>query len=256
MGRLAGMPVTSNVAWDGRLESFKGRDTTRYVTTAAAIATQCAVCSRPLHSNEPLSLSVNITESTAPDGTEYVTFSDFICHRQCRVPDLTVHRATWKPAELTPLAARMILTQEATGAGSPGTIVAALAYTLVPVVAFREAGGELTSALVSILLSHGFQLAMSPEYSDILDQATEVADSCSLAVTGAGFLTLNIGGETIYAEQLNPKNPDDAEWMEAAGNGSVLIISGDNLLITETRLDVGAAARLGTLVIGFVPVRP
>ena len=88
-----------------------------------------------------------------------------------------------------------------------------MAYTLVPVVAFREAGGELTSALVSILLSHGFQLAMSPEYTDILDQATEVDDTCHLTVTGAGFLTLTVGGETIYAEQLNPENPDDAEWL-------------------------------------------
>jgi hypothetical protein len=41
-GRLAGMPVTRNVAWDERLESFKGRDTARYVATAAATA--CAVC--------------------------------------------------------------------------------------------------------------------------------------------------------------------------------------------------------------------
>ena len=41
----------------------------------------------------------------------------------------------------------------------------------------------------------------------------------------------------------------------AAGNGSVLIIGGDNLVITETRLDVDAAARLGTLVIGLVPAQ-
>jgi hypothetical protein len=28
-------------------------------------------------------LSVDITESTAPDGTEYVTFTDYVSHRQC-----------------------------------------------------------------------------------------------------------------------------------------------------------------------------
>lgn len=249
------MPVTRNVAWDGRLESFKGRDTTQYVTTAAAIATTCALCRGPLQPDEPLSLSVDITESTAPNGTEYVTFTDYVCHRQCSEPDLTVHRAPWRPADLTPLAARIILTQEGTGPGGTGTVVAALAYTLVPVVAFREAGGELASALVSILLSHGFQLAMSPGYTDILDQATEVEDSCSLTATGAGFLTLNVGGETIYAEQLDADDPEDAEWLGAAGSGSVLIISGDNLVITDTRLDVDAAAQLGTLVIGVVPVR-
>jgi hypothetical protein len=31
--------------------------------------------------------------------------------------------------------------------------------------------------------------------------------------------------------------------------------SGDNLVITETKIDVDTAARLGTLVIGYVPVR-
>lgn len=53
----------------------------------------------------------------------------------------------------------------------------------------------------------------------------------------------------------HPNNPDDAEWLEAASNGSVLIIGGDNLVITETRIDVDAAARPGTLVIGYNPVR-
>lgn len=69
MDRLAGMPVTRNVVWDERLESFKGRDTTHYVATSAAIATKCAVCRRPLQPNELLSLSVDIIESTAPHRT-------------------------------------------------------------------------------------------------------------------------------------------------------------------------------------------
>lgn len=198
---------------------------------------------------------MDIHESTAPDGRVYVTFSDYVCHRQCSEPDLTVRKNTWKPAELTPLAARMILTQEAAGTGSPRILKAALAYTLVPVVAFREAGGELSSALVSILLSRGFELAMGPEYTDILDQATEVDDSCSLILTEAGFLTLIVGGEPVYVEKINPENPDDAQWLDAASNGQVLIISGDNLVITESKLDIEAAAQPGTLVIGFVPVR-
>jgi hypothetical protein len=87
------------------------------------------------------------------------------------------------------------------------------------------------------------------------DHRKAVLGSCSLAVTRAGFLTLNVGGETIFAEQLNPENPDDAEWLQAASNGSVLVICGDHLVITETKVDAGPAARLGTLVIGYVPVR-
>jgi hypothetical protein len=82
-----------------RLESFKGRDTARYVATAAATA--CAVCGGLLQANEPLSLSVDITESTAPDGTEYVTFRDNVCHRHCSTPGLTMHKAPWRPPGLS-----------------------------------------------------------------------------------------------------------------------------------------------------------
>jgi hypothetical protein len=32
----AEMPITSNVAWDGRLEAFKGRDTAHYIQTVHA----------------------------------------------------------------------------------------------------------------------------------------------------------------------------------------------------------------------------
>lgn len=39
-------------------------------------------------------------------------------------------------------------------------------------------------------------------------------------------------------------------------SGRVLVIAGDHLVITETRFNVDAAARLGTLVLGFVPKRP
>jgi hypothetical protein len=248
------MPVTRNVAWDERLETFKGRDTTHYVTTAAAIATVCAVCGGLLQPNEPLSLSVDITESTAPDGTEYVMFRDYVCHRQCSAPGLTMHESPWRPPNLTPLAARLILLQRP-GPGNRRITVPALAYTLVPVVSFREPGGELTSALVSMLLSYGFQLALSPDYTDILEQAAKVEGNCSMSVTHAGLVTLQVGGETVYSEQLDLMKPDDAEWLKEAGQGSVLVIAGDNLVITESTLDLAAAAALGTLVIGRVAIR-
>jgi len=248
------MPVTRNVAWDERLETFRGRDTTQYVTTAAAIATICAVCGGLLQPNEPLSLSVDLIESTAPDGTEYVTFRDYVCHRHCSEPGLTMHKAPWKPAQLTPLAARLILTQRA-DPDHAGILVPALAYTLVPVVSFRKPGGELTSALVSMLLSYGFQLAPSPDYTIILQQAAEVEGGCRMTVTRARLVTLHVGGKTIYSEQLDPLKPDDTEWLKEAAHGSVLVIAGDNLVVTESALNLAAAAALGTLVIGKVPVR-
>jgi hypothetical protein len=248
------MPVTRNVAWDERLETFKGRDTIHYVTTAAAIATVCAVCGGLLQANEPLSLRVDITESTAPDGTEYVTFGDYVCHRHCSTPGLTMHKAPWRPPNLTPLAARLLLLQRA-GPDNPRIIVPALAYTLVPVVSFREPGGELTSALVSMLLSYGFQLALSPDYTDVLEQAAKVEGDCSMAVAHAGLVTLDVGGETVYSEQLDLMKPEDAEWLNEADRGTVLVIAGDNLVITDSALDLAAAAALGTLVIGKVRAR-
>jgi hypothetical protein len=246
------MPVTRNVAWDRRLESFKGRDTTQYVLTAASMASACAACRAPIESGEPLSLLVNVTESTAPDGTRYVTFTDCVCHRRCSDPGLSVQRSQWAPNELAPMAARMVLTQKS-GNGQE-RLVPVLAYTLVPVVAFRENDGDLTSALVSILLFHGFQLAMSPDYVGILEDAVETSASCSFAVTPQGLITLSIGGKTLFGEQLHPDEPDDALWLEAARNGHVLVISGDNLIITANSLDIRHAAAQGTLVIGTVPI--
>ena len=255
MGRLAVMPVTRNVAWDGRLEAFKGRDTAHYVTAAAAIAPACAACQGPLRANQPLSLRVDITESAAPDGTRYVTFRDYVCHRHCSSPSLRMHKAAWSPPDLTPLAARLILIKR-TGAGNPRIIVPTLAYTLVPVVSLREPDGELTSALVSVLLLHGFQLALSPDYNDILGQAAEVEGDCRMTVAGAGLVTLDIGGQTIYSKQLDPMNPAENEWLKEADRGNVLVLAGDHLIITESVLDLAPAAAMATLVTGKVPVLP
>jgi hypothetical protein len=130
-----------------------------------------------------------------------------------------------------------------------------LAFTFVPVLSFREQGGELTSALVALLLARGFQLAMSPDYAAILEQAAEAAADCMITLTPTGLLCLTLDGEILYREQLHPANADDAEWLQAAtSSGHILVISGDNLDITETGLDVRPAARHGTLVIGTVPV--
>jgi hypothetical protein len=91
------MQATHNVAWDDRLESFKGSDTTSYVVAAAAAAEICGVCGALLQAGEPLSLIVDIVESTAADGTAYLTFRDWACHRSCGEPGLQVHPAVWKP---------------------------------------------------------------------------------------------------------------------------------------------------------------
>jgi hypothetical protein len=34
-----------------------------------------------------------------------------------------------------------------------------------------------------------------------------------MTVTKAGLVTLHVGGETVYSEQLDPAKPEDAEWL-------------------------------------------
>jgi hypothetical protein len=139
------------------------------------------------------------------------------------------------------------------GAG-PARGTPVLAYTWYPVVSFQERGGGLVSALVSLLLSHGFQLALSPEYPDLLDQVQPTAASCKCTLTADNFLKFSIDGELLHSEQLNPRTTDDAEWIAAATHtGQTLMISGDHLRITHTGLDLQPAARQASLLIGNVP---
>lgn len=64
--RLGSMPITRNVARDGRLKDFKGRGSAQYVLAAAATARTCSVCGRQVQEGEPASLSVDIGEGAGP----------------------------------------------------------------------------------------------------------------------------------------------------------------------------------------------
>ncbi|WP_427006130.1 hypothetical protein [Pseudarthrobacter sp. H2] len=246
------MRVTSNVAWDERLEAFRGRDTTGFVALLAAAASACAACGLALQHQERLSLIVDITEGR-DGGIEYRTVDTRICHGRCRAPGLTLRTAAGAPDELTARGGRLILGhRDSSGIRA----IPVLAYTLVPVLTFREPGGELTSALVSILLSHGFRLTLSTDYAEILRNARDVHNSAGCTVTEQGHVCLLINGEQMYSRQLNPAAAGDAAWLQAAAReGKVLVISGDYLQITGTGLNLDAAAALGTLVTGNAPVR-
>ena len=247
---MARTATTGNIVWDRRLESFKGRDTARYVTTAVELARTCGACRAQLIPGEPVSLVVDIMQSSGPGGSTCLTFTDCVCHRSCSDPILTVRQTPWEPEELSPLAVRAVLTHIT---GGRTTVVPVLAYTFVPVVSFREDGGELTSAFVSFLLSHGFQLVMRPDYPTILQQAQPTAAHCRFTLTPAQVLRLGIGGQVLYREQLD--RHADLEWIEAAARtGKVLVISGDYLHITDTSLDLHTASRQGTLVIGTIAI--
>ncbi|MDQ0867399.1 hypothetical protein [Arthrobacter globiformis] len=243
------MPVTNNVAWDRRLEAFKGRDTAQYIATVIALASRCTACQLPLGPGAALSLSVDITEGRDLDGIICLTFDHSICHLQCQEPGLTIREAAGVAADPASVGARLILASR----GTSGRDVAVLAYTLVPNMVFGEPGGEMTSVLVSALLNHGFQLSFNASYTEILRQAVPVRDTCTCAVAASGTVQLHVDGVLMHSQQLDTRCPDDAAWLEAARAGRVLVISGDNLMFTETALQLNAAARLGTLVTGTVP---
>lgn len=255
---LADMPITRNVAWDERLEAFKGRDTTDFVILTAATPTTCAACGLALRPEEQLSLIVDITEGVDSAGIEYLTIDTCTCHRRCQKPLLTVRQTTGGPEELATVGARLILDQRAR---IWRRTIPALAYTLAPVLTFREPGGEPTSALVSVLLDHGFQLSMTSDYIEIIQNTRDVGPDVSCTVTGhrptSLQVSLQIRGEQVFSHGLDPADEGDAHWLHAAAQeGKLLVISGDYLDITDAGLNLDAAAQLGTLATGNVPFLP
>jgi hypothetical protein len=180
-----------------------------------------------------------------------LTFDPAVYHLQCQQPGLNVSQATGCLGDdLASVGARMVLNWG--GAGQ--TKIPVLAYTLVPSLVFGEPGGEMTSALVSALLNHGFQMSFSDSYDEIVRQARPVLDTCTCTIGGDGAIELRVDGALMHSQQLDRTDPGDAIWLEGARAGHVLVISGDNLAFTDTGLELSAAARLGTLVTGAVPV--
>ena len=163
---------------------------------------------------------------------------------------MTVRQSTGFISDLASVGARMVLDR----GGSGKTIIPVLAYTLVPSLVFGRPGGEMTSALVSALLTNGFQMSFTASYREILQHAVPARDTCACTVKDGGEIQLRIDGRLMHSQQLDGTYVDDAAWLEAATSGHVLVISGDNLMFTDADLDLTAAARLGTLVTGIVPL--
>lgn len=244
------MPITSNVAWDGRLELFKGRDSTQYVRTAASRATACSTCGLPLTADEQLSMSVEVSVGTGSDGMDYRAFDCCVCHRACCVPGLTVREGSLVPDELTSAGAVMVLHYND---DSGSRTVPALVFTLLPNLTFGVPGAEFSSVLVSVLLGQGFQLVPRPDWDYILGVAASVDPEAFCTLTPQGLLGLHVAGQDMYIHQLDASEPDGAAWLEAAaGSGTVLVLGGDNLAITQSGADLAPAAAQGTLVAGLV----
>jgi hypothetical protein len=244
------MPITSNVAWDTRLETFKGRDTAQYIDTVMAMASRCAACRLPLGPGAAVSLTVDITESHDLEGMVSLAFDPAVYHLQCQEPALRLHQSAGFDSDLTSVGARLVL---AGGAGG-GRSIPVLAYTLTPSLVFGAPGGEMTSALVSALLNHGFQMSLTGSYGEIVRRSVPARDTCTCSVSDGGAIALHVDGELMHSQQLDQTEVGDALWLEGTTAGHVLVISGDNLVFTDSGLELGVAARLGTLVTGIVPV--
>ena len=105
------MPITSNVAWDERLEAYKRRDTAHYIETVNTSASRCAACRLPLDSGAELSLTVDITEGRDVERVSSLTFDAAVCHLQCQEPGLRVHQASGVMQGLSSRGARMVLSR-------------------------------------------------------------------------------------------------------------------------------------------------
>lgn len=211
---------------------------------------RCAACRLPLGPGADLSLYVDITEGRDLDGTICIAFDSAVCHLQCQKPGLKVHQTAGYVGEPASVGARLLLGYGGTGQSN----IPVLAYTLVRNLVFGKPGGEMTSALVSALLNHGFQMSLSDCYGETVRQACLVRETCTCVIGGSGEVELLVDDTLMHSQQLNRADPEDAMWLEEARAGHVLVISGDNLGFTDTGLELTAAARLGTLVTGAVPV--
>lgn len=230
------MPMTGNVAWDGRLADFKGSDTARYIEMVTATANRCAACRPRFGPGADLSLTVDITEGCDSGGAPCRAFKPAVCHLQCQEPKLKVHQATHCIGDdLASVGARLVLDY-----GGPGQAnIPVLAYTLVPSLVIGEPGGEMTSAMVSALLSPDFQMSLSDSYGEIAQQACLVQDTCT--VDSGGAVELLVDGEPMYSQQLDQTDPGDALWLEGARAGHLLVISGYNLVFRDAGLELSAA---------------
>jgi hypothetical protein len=247
------MPITRNVAWDGRLELFKGKDSTQYVSAAASAATACGTCGQKLSEDEQLAMSVDVSITHGPDGADYRAFDCCVCHRGCCVPDVRVHERAGVREELTSAGAMMVLHYKEAGRTRR---LPALVFTLLPSLTFAAPGAEYSSVLVSLLLGQGFQLALGGDLDLILGQATDVKPGTSCTLGPQGLLVLQVAGQPMYTHLLDREDPDGAAWLEAAAHsGAVLVLGGDNLAITQAAVDLAPAAKLATLVAGLVPIR-
>ncbi|WP_251023840.1 hypothetical protein [Arthrobacter sp. ISL-65] len=247
------MPITEGVAWDGRLEDFRGASSGLYALAAAATARTCAGCGMPVRAGESLSLVVDVAEGAGPGSIRYVTFDPSVCHRGCCNPAVRVQPMTTAPDHLKAVGALVTLKDRDRAQAKS---VPALIFTLVPTLVFYEPAGEPISALVTLLLSRGFQLTPSPDYAEIVRQARTVRERAVCTITDGALVTLEVDGRLLYRQQLDVADSRDAAWLAAAnGTREVLVITGDSLGMGTQDMDLAPAAALGTLVTGLVPVR-
>jgi len=248
------MRITDNIAWDDRLEEFKGRDTAHYVRTAVSNERACADCGQPFTAGDELSLLV-LAQQGDDAANGFTNYQSSVCHRACQPPNFQVQTVPGlaMPTEYDSYGARTIL-KNFTAFGE--RLVPTMFFSVLTNVTVRAPGGERTSAYISAYLHDGFQLSLTPDLTDIINHAGPVKDTFRCVITPDDIVALDSGEHRIYTLQLDRKDPHDAQWLDlAATNGTILAVLGENFAYTSTSVELDAAAELGTLVIGTVKVR-
>jgi hypothetical protein len=137
---------------------------------------------------------VDDIDGTGPDGTGSLVSYPTVSHQRSGAPVLRVSRSSGEVV-LRSLGAQLTRHR----AGTQTKEVPVLAYTVDPVMLFRQSGGESVAAHVAALLSLGFLLSATDHLGVLLQEARAVHRSATCLVTPQGQLSVDLGGEGVYS---------------------------------------------------------
>lgn len=118
----------------------------------------------------------------------------------------------------------------------------------------RETGAEHPRySLTADLLKRGFRPACNTDYGDIALRAQPGDGSIQCRTTTDGLISLEFDNKRVWSRRFDLKDAETALWLTAAQTREVTLISGDDVQVTETEIDLTLAAVMGKLVIARIP---
>jgi hypothetical protein len=257
------MANVQSIRWPQELAEFKGSEAQAFVHSVVAGTSRCAACHKAFTAADTAALTVDVFVPTgAPQGDlvglAYRT-ETFVCHDSCKEPELRVIPDDMQGCA-TETESTWLRFEFRSASVSDGDAYAGIAFTHSRSATVHVAGGERISVYINELLSAGFRLSTAATLLEVLGTAESVTTGThyTLDKTGRFFINAVMAeGVTplIGGADLDPTDPTDASWMQAAHGSEILVITGEGIEIEPTsgHLDFSAAARLGSLVTGWVP---